>query len=1140
MKISERFHEAARDGRTIWSFEYFPPRTAQGLQNLYDRIERMRHLGPDFIDITWGAGGKNSDLTLNLVQICQQTIGIETCMHLCCTEMPTEKVKEALRVAKQAGCQNILALRGDPPHGQSNWTPPPGGFSKAIDLVKYIRAEYGDYFDIAVAGFPQGHPETAPGEDAQAKEIQYLKEKVDAGANFIFTQMFYDVDIFVNWVKRVRAAGIEVPIVPGIMPIQSWQKFMTWVKRENIVVPQKFWDVLLPVQEDDERVRAIGTKLVADMCRDILAADIGIRGLHVYTLNLEKGARMLLDELGFEGRKEQTQPLPWRPSLTPARRQESIRPIFWANRQQSYLSRTDDWDEFPNGRWGDSRSPAYGDLDGYPVKIDIPAAEADEIWGQPQTFEDIKALFARFCLHDLRALPWSTQPPSKETSVIDQQLAKMNRLGYLTINSQPAVDGAPSTDPTHGWGPAGGYVYQKAYLEFFVAPQLLDELVKRIERDPRITYYAVNRQGDLRTNTHSEGPNAVTWGVFPGKEIIQPTIVEAVSFIAWKDEAFELGVQWASLYPEGSEPRKLIQQVMDTSYLVNIVANDFKDGMSIFEPFQLERADSLPPLPKSEPSVSPAAITGVAQVIKDSATAVKDTAQSVVAAVQEKVLGNGTNGTSDDQEGSLATPPAVNGAAKEKGSSYDVDAPTKADDAPKETGKVNTDGDTEGRLPTTPTVNGAAGKTKVSSKQDGESEIPELPAGMPHISESEIQAAVGSRVEDLLRPTTGPNPRKRLTPADLDTLFDDVPLFMRDNAKAAVSENETLEALKTLVFEGSGDEVALNFKNHAVENHQQGKLREALAQYTQGIEAGPEDPALMESLLLNRAACNLSLANYGSVLRDTSAVLKLNPIQPKAYFRAASALLSLSRWEDALKCIDHGKQLESEKEDSKQAMWQGLEQKAKKGLTVTAEKEERIRRVKLGKDALQQAIKARGILQVHTAAPPDNPNPVAFDEDSIPQVPLTPPEGVTWSPPPVAAPLVFPAFFLYPTAQTSDLITRFHEDSTFYDQLEAMFPLSSDGQAAHPGITWADWDKAHEFRSDNLSIYAITRNKKLLKIGRNHTLRQVAEKAASLSAPGQRDGLVMQDGLMSFIVLPTGAGEKEWLERFKADRDGSQ
>lgn len=185
------------------------------------------------------------------------------------------------------------------------------------------------------------------------------------------------------------------------------------------------------------------------------------------------------------------------------------------------LRTAEDWDEFPNGRWGDSRSPAYGDLDGYPVKIDVPGNDALELWGEPRAFSDITALFAKFCRNELKALPWSSQPASKETSVIDQQLAKMNELGFLTINSQPAVDGAKSEDATHGWGPAGGYCYQKAYLEFFVAPNLLDELVKRIEKDPRITYYAVNRQGDLRTNTHSEGPNAVTWGVFPGKEIIQ-------------------------------------------------------------------------------------------------------------------------------------------------------------------------------------------------------------------------------------------------------------------------------------------------------------------------------------------------------------------------------------------------------------------------------------------------------------------------------------------------------------------------------------------------------------------------------------------------------------------------------------------
>ena len=140
----------------------------------------------------------------------------------------------------------------------------------------------------------------------------------------------------------------------------------------------------------------------------------------------------------------------------------------------------------------------------------------------------------KFCLNQLSALPWSDQPVLSETSVIAKQLARINRLGFLTINSQPAVNGVRSDDKTFGWGPSNGYVYQKAYLEFFASPKLLDALIPHIECDPGITYYVINKRGDLRTNTTSDGPNAVTWGVFPGKEVIQPTIVEAISFMAWK------------------------------------------------------------------------------------------------------------------------------------------------------------------------------------------------------------------------------------------------------------------------------------------------------------------------------------------------------------------------------------------------------------------------------------------------------------------------------------------------------------------------------------------------------------------------------------------------------------------------------
>jgi methylenetetrahydrofolate reductase (NADPH) len=207
------------------------------------------------------------------------------------------------------------------------------------------------------------------------------------------------------------------------------------------------------------------------------------------------------------------------------------------------------------------------------------------LWGHPTKFDEITSLFARFCSGELKALPWSDQPVAVETSVISKQLAQINQLGFLTINSQPAVNGLRSDDKIFGWGPSNGYVYQKAYLEFFVNPLLLSVLLEQLEKDPNITYYVINKRGDLRTNTRSDGPNAVTWGVFPGKEIVQPTIVEALSFMAWKDEAYELGQQWGLFYEPDSPSRKLITDLMEASYLVNVVHNNFLDSDAIFKPF---------------------------------------------------------------------------------------------------------------------------------------------------------------------------------------------------------------------------------------------------------------------------------------------------------------------------------------------------------------------------------------------------------------------------------------------------------------------------------------------------------------------------------------------------------------------------
>ncbi|TKA81635.1 hypothetical protein B0A49_00521 [Cryomyces minteri] len=582
MHISEKLAEAQKAGKPTFSFEFFPPKTAQGVQNLYDRMDRMHDLGPSFIDVTWGAGGRLSHLTSEMVKVAQSAYGLETCMHLTCTDMEKSKIDGALKEAYSAGCTNILALRGDPPRDNEKWEATAGGFRYAKDLVKYIKDTYGNHFDIGVAGYPEGCDD----QDDLDLLIDHLKEKVDAGGTFVVTQMFYDVDIFLDWVKKCRAKGINVPIIPGIMPIHTHAAFMRRANWTKCNIPPAWTKALDPVKNDDAAVREVGKGLVAEMCRKML--DNGIIHLHFYTMNLAQATRMVLEELNLTPATGSPleKPLPWRQSLGLNRRDENVRPIFWRNRNRSYVARTQDWDEFPNGRWGDSRSPAFGELDTYGIGLKGTNEQNIKLWGEPASVKDIANLFVRYMQNKLESLPWSEAPISNEADVIKHDLVSLNERGLLTINSQPAVDGAKSSHPVYGWGPRNGRVYQKAYLEVLVAPDLLPKLLDRLERDSDFTYYAVNLSGDLKSNAPSDGPNAVTWGVFPGKEIVQPTIVETVSFLAWKDEFFRLGQDWARCYPAASPSRQLIDDLMNKWYLVNIVHNDFRQSHGIFPLFE--------------------------------------------------------------------------------------------------------------------------------------------------------------------------------------------------------------------------------------------------------------------------------------------------------------------------------------------------------------------------------------------------------------------------------------------------------------------------------------------------------------------------------------------------------------------------
>ncbi len=578
MQIIDKIKQRIDEKRPFYSFEYFPPQTEAGLHNLYGRIERMAALEPVFVDITWGAGGSTSMQTLDISETLQKFFGLDVLMHLTCTNMPVPMLDEALDKAREAGIRNILALRGDPPRDQSEWQRVEGGFAYAYELVGHIRDRYGDEFCIGVAGYPEGHLEAEDKDTCTG----YLKQKVDCGADFVITQLFFDVDEYIDFLGRCDAQGIDCPIIPGLLPIQSFDRFQKFVQFTGVGVPQGVWDSLEPIKQDDAQVRRYGVDLSVDMCRKLMQA--GAPGFHFYTLNLQSSVMRILEGLDMVDGLSADRQLPWRPSTFHTRREEDVRPIFWSNRPKSYLARTMDWDEFPNGRWGDRQSPSFGTLNDYyllrrGIGLESRGQELREAYGEPAAAADVFDVFTRFCTGEIHVFPWVDGDLQAETRRISGELVQLNRSGYLTINSQPQVSGAPSDDPEVGWGGDGGVVYQKAYLELFLSDDNLREFLDTVEQFPSLTYQAVNVGGDVRSNLRPDAVSAVTWGIFPGREIIQPTVVDFQSFTVWKDEAFEIWKQnWATLYDEGSESRRIIEEIHDSYWLLNLVENNYTDG----------------------------------------------------------------------------------------------------------------------------------------------------------------------------------------------------------------------------------------------------------------------------------------------------------------------------------------------------------------------------------------------------------------------------------------------------------------------------------------------------------------------------------------------------------------------------------
>lgn len=473
-------------------------------------------------------------------------------------------------------------MRGDPPIGADKWEPVENGFRNAVELIRMIRQEHGDYFCIAAAGYPEVHteswnnPDLPPSEQARYLDLERLKEKQDAGADFLITQFFFDVENVIQWTQSCRSNGITIPILPGYLPIQnynSFKKFTSWCKT---AVPHHIRERLEQIQNDDAAVKEYGVELAVETCRQLQTS--GCKSLHFYTMNLATTVTKILQQLHLIPQLNQRD-MPWKLSMRKSRtrnRYEEIRPIFWANRQSSYISRTSEWDDYPNGRWGNRKSPAYGDLSEYYLAYKRPKVDRKIIWGSPTCHQDVWDIFVGYIGGTVRQLPWCEQGLSGESHLISEDLRWINSMGFLSINSQPRVNAAPSSDPSVGWGGDDGYVFQKAYVEFFTSPELMKKLLRALPDYPHLSYHAVNVSGQEYSDTPEASVNAVTWGVFPGKEILQPTVVDSSSFLAWKNEAFELWrAQWGAAYEDGTSSKKVIEEIHSTYYLVNIVDNDY-------------------------------------------------------------------------------------------------------------------------------------------------------------------------------------------------------------------------------------------------------------------------------------------------------------------------------------------------------------------------------------------------------------------------------------------------------------------------------------------------------------------------------------------------------------------------------------
>ena len=288
-KISDIFKEKEK----TFSFEFFPPKTSKGIENLYKTVEELNKLGPDFVSVTYGAGGSTCGTTMDICIELQKRFELSVMHHLTCVGHSQEELKAILEQMRAHNIRNVLALRGDPPLGAEKWEPSPHGFEYCYQLNDFIRDTYGDFFSIGVAGFPEGHIHCPDKET----DTRYLKIKIDHGGEFVITQLFFDNRIYSEYLQRLGKGKVNVRVLPGILPITSYEGLLKFCKVCGATVAQEIHDLFKPLSNDEEETRKAGIEFAVKQCQDLL--DRGAPGLHFFTLNKIEPTKEIWKRLGL-------------------------------------------------------------------------------------------------------------------------------------------------------------------------------------------------------------------------------------------------------------------------------------------------------------------------------------------------------------------------------------------------------------------------------------------------------------------------------------------------------------------------------------------------------------------------------------------------------------------------------------------------------------------------------------------------------------------------------------------------------------------------------------------------------------------------------------------------------------------------